>query len=346
MEGETVLPIREKKKKDKKDNKPNPRGSKEPKASVPPKKEKAANLPAPPTDPSSMFKEGFLAAVYQERANLPIFTRFPPEPNGYLHIGHSKAIAINFGFARFHDGHCYLRYDDTNPEAEEEKYFLAIQEMIQWLGFKPFDITYSSDHFDKLYELAEKLIQVDKAYVCHCTGGYFQVSPSVKGKVIVFTPIHIDAEVKLQRGGENHGPRYACSHRNRPVEESLSEFRAMRDGKYKPKESFLRMKQNLEDGNPQMWDLTAYRILDAAHHRTGSKWRIYPTYDFTHCLCDSFEKISHSLCTTEFILSRTSYEWLCDALEIFKPMQRELVFLICSTQTTLLTQGTDMVDST
>ncbi|KAI9763130.1 MAG: Glutaminyl-tRNA synthetase [Geoglossum simile] len=298
MEGKTVLPIREKAKKEKKDNKPK---SREPKANATPKKEKAANVPAPPTDPNSMFKEGFLAAVHQERAELPVFTRFPPEPNGYLHIGHSKAIAINFGFARFHGGQCYLRYDDTNPEAEEKKYFVAIQEMIQWLGFEPFDITYSSDHFDELYELAEKLIQADKAYVCHCT----------------------DSEVKLQRGGENHGPRFACPHRNRPVEESLSEFRAMRDGKYKPKEAFLRMKQNLEDGNPQMWDLTAYRILDAAHHRTGDKWRVYPTYDFTHCLCDSFEKISHSLCTTEFILSRTSYEWLCDALEIFKPMQRE-----------------------
>jgi glutaminyl-tRNA synthetase len=167
MEGETVLPIREKKKKDKKEYKPNAKESKEPKASAPPK---AVNVPAPPTDPNSMFREGFLAAVYQERADLPIFTRFPPEPNGYLHIGHSKAIAINFGFAKFHGGQCYLRYDDTNPEAEEEKYFVAIQEMIRWLGFKPFDITYSSDQFDKLYELAEKLIQVDKAYVCHCTG--------------------------------------------------------------------------------------------------------------------------------------------------------------------------------
>src|SRR5579862_8973847 len=113
MEGKTVLPIREKAKKEKKDNKPN---SREPKGNAPPKKEKAANVPAPPTDPNSMFKEGFLAAVYQERAELSVFTRFPPEPNGFLHIGHSKAIAINFGFARFHGGQCYLRYDDTNPE--------------------------------------------------------------------------------------------------------------------------------------------------------------------------------------------------------------------------------------
>ncbi|KAI9760232.1 MAG: hypothetical protein M1835_000214, partial [Candelina submexicana] len=237
--------------------------------------------------------------VYNEKPAKRIVTRFPPEPNGYLHIGHSKAIAINFGFARYHGGDCYLRFDDTNPEAEEEKYFTAIKEMVEWLGFKPYNITYSSDNFDKLYELAEDLIRRDRAYLL------------------------VDTEVKLQRGGENHGPRYACTHRDRPKEESLTEFKAMRAGKYKPREAFLRMKQNLEDGNPQMWDLTAYRILDAEHHRTGNKWRIYPTYDFTHCLCDSFEEISHSLCTTEFQLSRVSYEWLCDELEIYKPMQRE-----------------------
>ncbi|KAI9873461.1 MAG: hypothetical protein M1830_000378, partial [Pleopsidium flavum] len=270
---------------------------KEPKA-PPPKRE---NVPTMPADPDSMFKEGFLKSVYNEKPEEHVITRFPPEPNGYLHIGHSKAIAINFGFARYHGGDCYLRFDDTNPEAEEERYFIAIQEMVRWLGFKPYKITYSSDNFDKLYELAEELITRDSAYVCHCT----------------------DTEVKLQRGGENHGPRYACPHRERPKEESLAEFRAMRDGKYKPREAFLRMKQNLEDGNPQMWDLTAYRILDAEHHRTGSKWRIYPTYDFTHCLCDSFENVSHSLCTTEFQLSRISYEWLCDALKAYKPMQRE-----------------------
>ncbi|MCJ1451056.1 hypothetical protein MMC28_001390 [Mycoblastus sanguinarius] len=289
----------------KKDAKPKkqPKEPKPPKETKPPpsKKEKASNVPAAPLDPNSMFKEGFLKNVYTEKPAKEIVTRFPPEPNGFLHIGHSKAIAINFGFARYHDGLCYLRFDDTNPEAEEEKYFTAIQEIIEWLGFKPFKITYSSDNFDKLYELAEGLIKRDGAYVCHCS----------------------DTELKLQRGGENHGPRYACPHRDRPPEESLAEFRAMRDGKYKPKEAFLRMKQDLTDGNPQMWDLAAYRILEKEHHRTGSKWRIYPTYDFTHCLCDSFENISHSLCTTEFQLSRVSYEWLCDAVEIYKPMQRE-----------------------
>lgn len=140
------------------------------------------------------------------------------------------------------------------------------------------------------------------------------------------------SELKAQRGfieSENKfgGPRYACPHRDRHAEESLAEFRAMRDGKYTASEAFLRMKQDLENGNPQMWDLAAYRILDSSieHSRTGDKWKIYPTYDFTHALCDSFENISHSLCTTEFELSRVSYEWLCDRLGVYRPMQREYV---------------------
>ncbi|EXJ78397.1 glutaminyl-tRNA synthetase [Capronia coronata CBS 617.96] len=294
-------------KKPKKDKAPKqPKAPKEPKAPTvkPPKPANAA--PSAPIDPDAMFKEGWLAAVRKERpADEPVVTRFPPEPNGYLHIGHSKAIAINFGFARFYGGKCNLRFDDTNPEAEDEVYFTAIEDIVRWLGFKPARITYSSDFFDQLYELAEKLITLDGAYVCHCT----------------------DDELKDQRGGtdpKNKHERYACPHRSRPVEESLAEFRAMRDGKYKPKEAFLRMKQDLSDGNPQMWDLVAYRVLEKPHHRTGDKWRIYPTYDFTHCLCDSFEGITHSLCTTEFILSRVSYEWLNNKLDVpHKPMQRE-----------------------
>lgn len=146
-----------------------PKAAKEPKTQAP-KKEKAVDAPAAPSDPNSMFKEGFLKSVYNESPTKHVVTRFPPEPNGYLHIGHSKAIAVNFGFARYRDGICYLRFDDTNPEAEEEKYFIAIQDIIEWLGFKPAGVTYSSDNFQKLYDLAEKLIQKDGAYVCHCTG--------------------------------------------------------------------------------------------------------------------------------------------------------------------------------
>jgi glutaminyl-tRNA synthetase len=126
---------------------------------------------APKTvEPVNMFAQGWLDDVYKERPVKPVVTRFPPEPNGYLHIGHAKAIAINFGFAKFHGGECYLRFDDTNPEAEDEKYFTAIKEIVEWLGFKPKAVTYSSDNFDKLYQKAEELIEKEKAYVCHCGG--------------------------------------------------------------------------------------------------------------------------------------------------------------------------------
>lgn len=162
--------------------------------------------------------------------------------------------------SRHHGGKCFLRYDDTNPEKEKEEYFIAIQDMIKWLGFEPAEITYSSDWFDKLYELAEQLILKDKAYVCHCSR----------------------EEINRQRGGpDNRGPRFACGHRSRPTEESLKEFRNMKDGKYKPGEAVLRMKQSIDDpnvANPQLFDLPAFRILEDSHHyRTGDKWKIYPT---------------------------------------------------------------------
>ena len=265
-----------------------------------------------PNDPDQMFKVGFLAEVYEERPlseSIPkVRTRFPPEPNGFLHIGHSKALKVNFGFAAFHNGECVLRFDDTNPEGEEERFYSSIEDIVSWLGFKPVRKTCASDNFDRLYEMAEDLIRRDGAYVCHCTG----------------------AEIRAQRGetgtGKRGGERYGCSHRSRPIEESLAEFRAMKDGKYKAGEAALRMKQDLESPNPQMWDLFAWRVpeeKDKHHIRTGNKWHIYPTYDFAHCLCDSIEGITHSLCTTEFELSRVSYEWLCDKLEVYKPMQRE-----------------------
>lgn len=283
------------------------------------KKKKVAEKKDAPV--RSMFSEGFLGDLHAAGENPQkwpelmqehlkatggkVFTRFPPEPNGYLHIGHSKAIMVNFGFAKFHNGKCYLRFDDTNPEAEEEKYFTSILDLVDWLGFKPWKVTYSSDYFDQLYALAERLISSDRGYVCHCTA----------------------EEVKAQRGmrpdGTLGGERFACPHRNRPVQESLTEFRNMRDGKYKSGEATLRMKQDISSPSPQMWDLVAYRVLHAHHHRTGNKWQIYPTYDFTHCLVDSFENISHSLCTTEFQLSRESYEWLCDVLHVYRPAQRE-----------------------
>ncbi|KAI3405150.2 GLN4 [Candida oxycetoniae] len=281
----------------------------------------AATASTEPEKERSMFSEGFLGDLHkpgEEPQKYPellkahnefikgkVYTRFPPEPNGFLHIGHSKAIMVNFGYAQFHKGQCYLRFDDTNPEAEEEIYFESIKEMVSWLGYKPWKVTYSSDYFDELYELAVKLIKADKAYICHCTA----------------------EEVKLSRGqredGSMGGERFACKHRTQSIEHNLAEFENMKLGKYAIGEATLRMKQDLTSPSPQMWDLVAYRVLNKPHHRTGSKWKIYPTYDFTHCLVDSLENITHSLCTTEFILSRESYEWLCDALHVYRPAQRE-----------------------
>ena len=250
-------------------------------------------------------------------------TRFPPEPNGYLHIGHAKAININFGMAQgmyifklycsaiqsdlfyslAHSGDCNLRYDDTNPTAEEQEYFDSILETIEWLGFAPTNITYSSDNFQKLYDLAVDLVKRGKAFVCHCTA----------------------EQMWEMRGGDKGelGVRQECSHRDRPIEESLREFKRMKEGYYKEGQATLRMKMDMQNGSPQFWDLVAYRVMFAHHVRTGDAWCIYPTYDYTHCLCDSFENITHSLCTTEFRLSRDSYYWLCDALEIYKPVQWE-----------------------
>lgn len=271
-----------------------------------------AHAPGGQGGADELFASGFLADVFAERPAEDVITRFPPEPNGYLHMGHSKAIATDFGFARYHNGECNLRFDDTNPNEEEPQFFTAIEEIVAWLGFTPTRVTYSSDSFDRLYEIAESLIQSDYAYVCHCSQDEVKAARGVVGDSM---------------GGE----RYACVHRSRPTSESLNEFRAMRDGNYGPGEAFLRLKQNIEDPNPQMWDVAAYRILkppvgmchSSPHHRTGSKWKIYPTYDFTHCLCDSFEGITHSLCTTEFELSRQSYEWLCHKVDVYCPMQRE-----------------------
>ncbi|SCU91249.1 LAFA_0F02674g1_1 [Lachancea sp. 'fantastica'] len=269
----------------------------------------------------TMFDEGFLGDLHKVGENPQAYpelmqehlkatggkvrTRFPPEPNGYLHIGHSKAIMVNFGYAKHNDGVCYLRFDDTNPEAEAPEYFESIKSMVSWLGFEPWKITYSSDYFDQLYELAEKLILNGKAYVCHST------------------PEEIRRGRGIKEDGTPGGERFGCEWRERTPEVNLEEFRKMRDGFYKPGEATLRMKQDFNSPSPQMWDLIAYRVLNAPHPRTGSKWRIYPTYDFTHCLVDSFENITHSLCTTEFYLSRESYEWLCDQLHVFRPAQRE-----------------------
>ncbi|XP_061113410.1 glutamine--tRNA ligase [Conger conger] len=218
-------------------------------------------------------------------------TRFPPEPNGILHIGHAKAINFNFGFAKANNGICFLRYDDTNPEKEEEKYFLGIRDMVEWLGYQPYQVTHASDHFQKLYELAVDLIRRGHAYVCH------------------------------QRGEELKGHNPPPSPwRDRPTEESLVLFERMKKGLFAEGEVTLRMKMVMEDGK---MDPVAYRIKYTPHHCTGDTWCIYPTYDYTHCLCDSIEDITHSLCTKEFQARRSSYYWLVNALDLYCPVQWE-----------------------
>jgi len=226
-----------------------------------------------------------------KRTGGQVRTRFPPEPNGILHIGHAKAININFGYAAAHDGVCFLRFDDTNPEKEEEKFFTAIKDIVEWLGYKPYKITHSSDNFQQLYEWAKFLITKDLAYVCH------QKVEDIRG----FNPP-------------------PSPWRNRPIPESLALFEDMKKGKFEEGEATLRMKTTLEEGKQ---DPVAYRIKYAHHHRSGDTWCIYPTYDYTHCLCDSIEDITHSLCTKEFQARRSSYYWLCNAVEAYCPVQWE-----------------------
>ncbi|CAG9809996.1 unnamed protein product [Chironomus riparius] len=223
--------------------------------------------------------------------NGQVRTRFPPEPNGILHIGHAKAININFGYAQANNGICFLRYDDTNPEKEEEKFFVGIKDMVEWLGYKPYQITHSSDNFQQLYEWAVVLIKKGLAYVCH------QRADEMKGFNTEMSPW-----------------------RDRPIEENLQLFEDMKNGKIDEGAATLRMKITLEEGKV---DPVAYRIKFIAHHKTGNNWCIYPTYDYTHCLCDSIEQITHSLCTKEFQSRRSSYYWLCNALDIYCPVQWE-----------------------
>ncbi|XP_019164926.1 PREDICTED: glutamine--tRNA ligase-like isoform X1 [Ipomoea nil] len=221
-----------------------------------------------------------------------VYTRFPPEPNGYLHIGHAKAMFIDFGLAKERDGCCYLRYDDTNPEAEKKEYIDHIEEIVRWMGWEPFKITYTSDYFQELYELAVALIQNGHAYVDHQT----------------------PEEIKEYREKKINSPW-----RDRPIEESLRLFDEMKRGMIEEGKATLRMKQDMQSDNPNMYDLIAYRIKFTPHPHAGDKWCIYPSYDYAHCIVDSLENVTHSLCTLEFEIRRASYYWLLDALGIYKP---------------------------
>jgi glutaminyl-tRNA synthetase len=227
-----------------------------------------------------------------ETGGVPVITRFPPEPNGYLHIGHAKAMNFNFGYAAEAGGICYLRFDDTNPEAERDEYIDSIEADVRWMGFSPYKVTASSDHFARLLEIAKDLIKRDLAYVDHQTG------PEIK---------------------EFREKRLPSPWRNRPVEESLREFEKMCEGRYEEGTATLRLKMDYAHDNPNMRDLVAYRIKYHPHPKTGNTYCVYPSYDYTHCLCDSFENITHSLCTLEFEVRREPYFWILDAVHTWKP---------------------------
>jgi glutaminyl-tRNA synthetase len=234
-----------------------------------------------------------------------VHTRFPPEPNGYLHIGHAKSICLNFGFAAEYRGLCNLRFDDTNPSKEEVEYVESIIEDVRWLGFDWGDrLFYASDYFEQLYEYAVQLIKDGKAYVC-------DLSP---------------AEIREYRGTLTE-PGKDSPYRTRSIEENLDLFKRMRAGEFEDGSRVLRARIDMASPNLNMRDPVVYRILHAEHHRTDNKWCIYPMYDFTHCLSDSIEGITHSICTLEFEDHRPLYDWFLDELKVYHPQQIEFARL-------------------
>jgi len=261
-------------------------------------------------NPDSTSSSNFIRSIIAEdlKANKNdgrVQTRFPPEPNGYLHIGHAKSICLNFGIAAEFDGLCNLRFDDTNPTKEEEEYVESIKEDVRWLGFDWGDrLYYASDYFDKLYEYAVQLIKMNKAYVDDLTAD----------------------EIREYRGSLTQ-PGKDSPYRTRSVEENLDLFSRMRAGEFEDGSRVLRAKIDMASPNLNMRDPVMYRVLHASHHRTGDKWCIYPMYDFTHGQSDSIEGITHSICTLEFEDHRPLYGWYLEQLNIFHPQQIEFARL-------------------
>ena len=231
-----------------------------------------------------------------------VVTRFPPEPNGYLHIGHAKSICLNFGVAQEFGGHTYLRFDDTNPLKESEEYVQAIQKDVAWLGFDWGDrLSYASDYFEQLYGFAVELIRGGKAFVCSLSG----------------------EEIRAGRGTLTE-PGVDSPYRNRSVEENLDLFERMRAGEFADGAQVLRARIDMRSPNINLRDPVIYRIRHTPHQRTGDRWVIYPMYDFTHCICDALEGITHSLCTLEFQDHRPLYDWVLDNINVnFHPPQIE-----------------------
>ena len=250
--------------------------------------------PAEQGVPSNFIREIVTEDLASGKNGGAVVTRFPPEPNGYLHIGHAKSICLNFGLAAEFKGRCHLRFDDTNPAKEEVEYIDSIKEDVHWLGFDWGEhMYYASDYFEKLYEYAVALIKKGKAYACSLTA----------------------AEIREYRGTLTE-PGRESPYRNRSVEENLDLFARMRAGEFEEGKHVLRAKIDMASGNLNMRDPVMYRILRAEHHRTGATWCIYPMYDYAHCVSDSVEGITHSICTLEFEDHRPLYDWFLDELGV------------------------------
>jgi len=245
-------------------------------------------------------------------------TRFPPEPNGYLHIGHAKALYMNFCGAFKTLGvepdrqFVFFRYDDTNPEAESKEYIDSIAEFVRWMGWTPSKTTFASDYFQELYELAIKLIKKGKAYVCHQNKAGIALEREL-------AKTRIENIAKGAQDASVVDPRQFSPWRDRSVEENLRLFEEMKYGMWDEGSICLRMKMDMLSPNPNMWDSVAYRIKFVAHPHAGSGWCIYPTYDYTHCINDSLEHIDYSCCTLEFQTRRESYYWLLRELDLWQP---------------------------
>ncbi len=251
----------------------------------------------------SNFIHNFIDEDLASGRYTEVYTRFPPEPNGYLHIGHAKSICLNFGTAQKYGGRCNLRYDDTNPVKEDTEYVDSIEEDIRWLGFQWDKQLWASDYFDKMYEAAISLIEQGKAFVCDLTAD----------------------EIREYRGTLTE-PGKESPYRNRTVEENLTLFQEMKEGKYKDGEKVLRAKIDMASPNINMRDPVIYRIAHATHHNTGDKWCIYPMYDFAHPIEDAIEGITHSICTLEFEDHRPLYDWVLNELGWWDPQPRQIEF--------------------
>ena len=258
-----------------------------------------------PTAPSNFIRTIVREDIAANKNDGRVQTRFPPEPNGYLHIGHAKAFCVNFGMAAEYNGLCNLRFDDTNPVKEDVEYVDSIMEDIRWLGFSWDDrLFYASDYFDQLYEYAVQLVKLGKAYVCDLSAD----------------------EIREYRGTLTE-PGKNSPYRDRSVEENLDLFERMKAGEFPDGSRVLRSKIDMAAGNLNMRDPVIYRIMHTSHHRTADKWCLYPMYDFTHCLSDSIESITHSLCSLEFEDHRPLYDWYLDQLGVFHPQQIEFARL-------------------